>query len=115
LRKYRRLRRGPVSVPGHVYHGKGLGHITSSLGTLGVCRYDCLPALPPPAGSTRPDITTGAESGDGRVHRTGRVNAPHPLLLECPSFGAGEHGVVDVPITLEHGVVVSQRHGGTVA
>jgi hypothetical protein len=115
LRQYQRTRKARLSVPGHLYHGIRLGHITSSRGKPRAYRYDCLPAPTPPASASRPDITGDAESGDGRVHRTGGVNAPHPLLLELPSLSAGEHGIPYVPVALEHGVVVSQRHGGTVA
>jgi hypothetical protein len=115
LGKCRGTRRGPVSVPGHLYQSRAVGHITSSRGKQGQYRYDCLPAPVTPASASRPDITGDTESGDGRVHRTRHVNAPHPLLLELSSFGASEHGVSNVAVAIEHRVVVPERHGGTVA
>lgn len=101
-----------MSVPVQAYHGIGVGHITYILGNRRAYRYDCLPALPPLLEGRRPDITPVTESGEVGVHRSLYVNTPEPLGLMVRSFGAREHGVVDVSVAGEQGVVEAFLHGG---
>lgn len=107
-----------MSVPVHLSQREALGYITYRRGTLGAYRYDCLPALPPPPEGRRPDITSVTESGEiAPSHPSSLldVHATDATLLMLPSLLAGQHGVVDVAVAGVQGVVVSERHAGTVA
>lgn len=75
-------------------------------------------SLAVPAAASSPAaryITSIPKPWQTGVHRTLDVNTAHALGFMLPSFLAGQHGVVDVPIAREDGVVVAQCHPSRIA
>lgn len=90
-------------------------HITYSLGLVRAV-VSCV-GLGPAAGESAPRRNRNPVPKPWKVRVAGllHVHATEALGLMLPSFLAGQHGIRDVAVAVEDGVVVAQSHRGRVA
>ena len=102
---------GPIDRTGMVIPAHHITYILSERDCVPVRLYSTPVAVLSPSLA---NVTTATESGECLVDASSHVNAPEALALERRRLLAGQHGVVAVPITIEHRVVVAQPHSAGV-